>query len=279
MPSYGPQVRRKGNVKFVRAKLGVTKDDDGDAKGKARELLAGDEKDAPARRDPAPFRSLYDGMDALPLQSLANSFVKAAPPRPPPGTIDVDLTLDSSDASSSDDELTVSTPTGIVLPPPRRSPPRPLRRTRALPIHRLLADFSPNEPLVPPIQYGIGSNNIGWKLLQRQGWREGEGLGVVPVAGPGKPIVAPSIKVPIKASEKADRKGLGMAVEASKDGGRTKRNFGKEPVKKKGKRERLREREKAELDLLTRGKGARGMAKDRLRDDRERKAMLGYMNR
>ena len=57
-----------------------------------------------------------------------------------------------------------------------------------------------SQPLVPPLQYGLHSSNIGYTMLQRLGWVENTGLGQ---QEKGR-------KVPIKALEKFDRKGLGV---------------------------------------------------------------------
>lgn len=102
-------------------------------------------------------------------------------------------------------------------------------------------------------------------MLQKSGWKEGQGLG----------ILEKSIKVPILAILKTDRVGLGMIAA---QGERRKRNDGPILAKKKGKRERRREREIAEEAEAARGKGRTGMARDYHRDERERKAMLNYMN-
>lgn len=55
-------------------------------------------------------------------------------------------------------------------------------------------------PLVPPTHYGVRSSNIGYGMLQRLGWVEDTGLGSSTLGR----------KTPLKASDKHDRKGLGV---------------------------------------------------------------------
>lgn len=57
-----------------------------------------------------------------------------------------------------------------------------------------------DKPLVPPTHYGVRSSNIGYGMLQRLGWVEDTGLGSGQLGR----------KTPLKASEKFDRKGLGV---------------------------------------------------------------------
>lgn len=57
-----------------------------------------------------------------------------------------------------------------------------------------------NEPLVPPTHYGVRSSNVGYGMLQRLGWIEDTGLGTSQIGR----------KTPLKASDKHDRKGLGV---------------------------------------------------------------------
>ena len=222
--SYGPRTRRRGNVRFVPARGLVAE------KGKGR---ATDE-------DKGAFvRGLYE------------SIVSATPPPPPAPrararTPDVDLTLDSD----SDDEVIILNPL-TRLPYPRPRPARP----RA--IHDLLADSTPSSPLLPPIQYALKPSNIGWRLLARQGWVEGQPLGPLDEKGEGG-----GLKVPLKGSEKFDRAGLG-------GGGRGERRESPRETE-----ERRREEERG-----LREKGSAGMEKKRRKEEGERKALLAYMNR
>lgn len=57
-----------------------------------------------------------------------------------------------------------------------------------------------DKALVPPTHYGVRSSNIGYGMLQRLGWTEDTGLGS---SQEGR-------KAPLKASDKHDRKGLGV---------------------------------------------------------------------
>lgn len=57
-----------------------------------------------------------------------------------------------------------------------------------------------DKPLVPPTHYGVRSSNVGYGMLQRLGWTEDTGLGS---SQTGR-------KAPLKASDKHDRKGLGV---------------------------------------------------------------------
>lgn len=57
-----------------------------------------------------------------------------------------------------------------------------------------------SKPLIPPTHYGVRSSNIGYGMLQRLGWEEEKGLGSSELGR----------KTPLKASDKHDRKGLGV---------------------------------------------------------------------
>lgn len=57
------------------------------------------------------------------------------------------------------------------------------------------------EPVEQPVKYGIGKANIGYKLLERAGWSEGQGLG----AG------NQGMQEPLKAEAHKGRRGLGAA--------------------------------------------------------------------
>ncbi|GJN92762.1 hypothetical protein Rhopal_005800-T1 [Rhodotorula paludigena] len=121
-------------------------------------------------------------------------------------------------------------------------------------------------PFVPPTHYALKPDNPGWRILQRQGWREGGVLGAVPAPGSG---AAPrGLKVPLRAKEKFDRRGLGGEERAGARVGKVERR-----------RERERVREGEERERERRGRGARGMERVQKREERERKAMIAYMNR
>ena len=247
--SYGPTLKRRGNVRFVRAKLGggdVVGDGEdegqrkGKGKGRARDTLVEKGEDV---------RDLYESIVGV-RAPLATPPAPAQSFRPTP---DVDLTLDS-DSDSDDDLLIVDPLTGHAAPPPR---PRPRPRLRASALVELLLP-STASPLVPPISYGIKSNSIGWKMLAKQGWKEGEGLGPVDAEGRG-------LMVPLKASNKQDKKGLGV-TKKSQDVSR----------KKAREREEIRNREgrKRELDA----RGGKVAARRARRDGDERKELLAYLN-
>ncbi|KAK9896775.1 hypothetical protein P389DRAFT_83993 [Cystobasidium minutum MCA 4210] len=57
-----------------------------------------------------------------------------------------------------------------------------------------------SKPLIPPTYYGVRSSNVGYGMLQRLGWAEDRGLGSSELGR----------KTPLKASDKHDRKGLGV---------------------------------------------------------------------
>ena len=69
-------------------------------------------------------------------------------------------------------------------------------------LHQLSKDpsFTGKTPLVPPTSYGIRSSNLGYGMLQRLGWAEDTGLGTSMLGR----------KTPIRATEKFDRKGVGV---------------------------------------------------------------------
>jgi hypothetical protein len=142
--SYGPTLKRRGNVRFVRSKLGggVSAADGGD-KGKGREV------------DTAPkgemVRGLYESIVGVSNGAGPTTPRPPAPARPrrPP---DVDLTLESD--SDSDDDIISIDPT-TSLPYPKPPPPRIRRRRAPIPaIHELLQPPSAT-PLVPQVSYGL----------------------------------------------------------------------------------------------------------------------------
>lgn len=73
-------------------------------------------------------------------------------------------------------------------------------------------------PLIPPTHYAVRSSNVGYSMLQKLGWTEDKGLGSSQLGR----------KTPLKASEKFDRKGVGVdskrkAAEAEMEGKIVKR--------------------------------------------------------
>lgn len=68
-------------------------------------------------------------------------------------------------------------------------------------LHQLSKNSAKDDkPLVPPTHYGVKSSNVGYGMLQRLGWTEDTGLGSTQAGR----------KAPLKASDKHDRKGLGV---------------------------------------------------------------------
>ena len=138
---------------------------------------------------------------------------------------------------------------------------------------------------MPPTQYAIKPDSPGWRLLARQGWREGLPLGPVPAvvsaaaasssSTSGGDAAAGRLKVPLRAVEKHDRSGIGVA-KAPQD-----RAVVGALNSESARRERERERKrKAEQEAKARrGKGERGMERQRKQEERERKAWIAYMNR
>lgn len=274
LPSYGPQLKRKGNIRFIKARGDVQSKGNGNS---------GEEHTKPKR-------SLYDDLapplDVIPRITVQTPIASTSRARLPSSvTPDLDLTLSSSDESDdSDDDLTFYDPR-TSLPLPRVPLPRvtlsPVRRPhKSLPksISDLLSDFTPQQaPVIVPTQYGIGANTIGWRMLARQGWREGEGLGrgagsfVLDDEGglvkAAKDRAVEGIKVPIQAVERMHRSGLGI-VQNSTKGYRARDNGVK--LKKKGKRERGREREKQEALKV--------VQKRAVVERRDRKELLAYLN-
>jgi len=256
---YGPQLKRQGNVRFVKAKglgLEAFEGTTGSDKGKQRATGA---EEAPKDKGNT-VRGLYESIVGLQPTPAATPTPprRATPPAP-----DVDLTLDSGD--DSDDELIVLDPaTGLRAPlPPRIKRLRPKRRPSSA-IHDLLPTDLTN-PHVPPVHYGIKPSNIGWRMLAKQGWVEGQCLG--PAEGEEREGTVKRLKVPLQGVEKFDRRGLGG------DGG-------KDQGPKKTREEREEERKRQQrIEKERRGRGTRGMTKQHEREGRERKEMIAYMNR
>ncbi|ORY77270.1 hypothetical protein BCR35DRAFT_305578 [Leucosporidium creatinivorum] len=246
--AYGPQLRRKGNVRFVKAK-GLGAVDAGDKGGKGKERDVGAE-DAPKDKGNS-VRGLYESIVGLQPTPAATPTPPRRPTPPPP---DVDLTLDSGE--DSDDDLIVLDPaTGLPAPPPPRIKRlRPKRRPPSA-IHDLLpADLT--NPHVPPIHYGIKPSNIGWRMLAKQGWVEGQCLG--PAEAEEREGTVKRLKVPLQGVEKWWE--------------------GQGPKKTREEREEERRRQER-IEKERRGRGSRGMTKQHEREGRERKEMIAYMNR
>ncbi|GAA6004109.1 hypothetical protein JCM10207_002430 [Rhodosporidiobolus poonsookiae] len=200
------------------------------------------------------------------------------------------------EAKSDDDDLVVLDPsTGLPVPslrpfspaPPSFSlrPPPLSSRPAPLKIHELLPPPSA-APHAPPLQYALRPDNPGWRMLARQGWTEGRGLGpdrgTLPGSGEagepgeregGEGDGGPggALKVPLRAVEKHDRLGLGAAGTTKAEQRRLT------PLEREAARAAREAKEREERER--RGKGARGMERVRRREERERKAWIGYMNR
>lgn len=169
--SYGPTTRRRGNVKFVRAKL-TSKESNGDKTV----------RDKVVNKDGTSVKKVYEGI----IRSASMGTIRGKRARRPPIPIDVDLTLESSG-----DEITVLDPlTRLPYPPPTR----PFRIHQLLPLDTAIA-------LIPPVNYHLKSFSRGFRMLQQLGWKEGDSLGAPEMGG---------IKVPLKGELKLDRGGLGL---------------------------------------------------------------------
>ncbi|GAA5912242.1 hypothetical protein JCM6882_005205 [Rhodosporidiobolus microsporus] len=199
---------------------------------------------------------------------------------------------------------TSSLPTASSPPPPRSfsfNPPPPSSRVRPLLIHQLLPSPAAAPPSLPT-HYALKPDNPGWRMLQRQGWKEGAALGpnAAPVPPPSTasstassssaapssaPITAAAssssnftapqqprgLLVPLRPTPKNDRLGLGSAG-TTKDALRRLTPLERERERKKRELEERRERER-------RGKGTRGMERVKKKENAERKAFIAYMNR
>lgn len=222
---------------------------------------------------------------------------------------DDDGSADEDD--DDDDDLVVIDPlTGLAEE--RRDPLQNTalrKRVQPLFIHQLLprassssldsaatgAGRGPLKPFVPPTQYAIKPDSPGWRLLARQGWREGLPLGPVPAvvsgaafsnhgdaqdgacSGDAAATTAGRLKVPLRAVEKHDRSGIGVA-RAPQD--RVVVGALNSEQARRAREERERERRRAEQEARQRrGKGERGMERQRKKEERERKAWIAYMNR
>ncbi|GAA5977287.1 hypothetical protein JCM10908_004925 [Rhodotorula pacifica] len=163
------------------------------------------------------------------------------------------------------------------------------RRLQPLLIHQLLphatddgngdGNGAPLKPFVPPTQYAIKPDSPGWRLLARQGWREGLPLGPIvatPADGGEGGDAAGRLKVPLRAVEKRDRSGIGL----SRPEDRIVVGALNSDYARRAREEKERERRRAEKEAKERrGKGERGMERQRKKEERERKAWIAYMNR
>ncbi|GAA5889180.1 hypothetical protein JCM8208_007794 [Rhodotorula glutinis] len=194
---------------------------------------------------------------------------------------------DGRDGQDDDDLIVLDPLTGLPEARSTAAAPRP-RRPQPLLIHELLpptsssastASAAPAPPArslaghvpLPPStpQYGIKPDNPGFRMLVRQGWREGAALG--PAAAPGEP--SRGLIVPLRAKEKFDRAGLGGGLVGS---GEERRMTGRERDERRKERERgERERKKGPGGA----RGARGMERAAKEEERRRKALIAYMNR
>lgn len=213
----------------------------------------------------------------------------------------------SADEDVDDDVVVIDPLTGLAEE--RRDPRQNTavrKRVQPLFIHQLLprassssdsdaAAGAPLKPFVPPTQYAIKPDSPGWRLLARQGWREGLPLGPVPavVAAAssssdtldGSPsgdaaaaATAGRLKVPLRAVEKHDRSGIGVA-RAPHDRVVVGALNSEHARRAREERERERRRAEQEAAMARRGKGERGMERQRKKEERERKAWIAYMNR
>ncbi|GAA5934520.1 uncharacterized protein JCM15063_004600 [Sporobolomyces koalae] len=297
---YGPTTYRKGPLRFVPARegggfLGGHHDEhaiqakvEGKGKLKAEDqdcFIVEDEPEVPFKKimlSGNAVKGLYAQIvgirpDRDPAAGRPNRQVvpeqlqEEGKPELPP---EADLVLSSDPESESelpneatlddlDDDIIIIDP--IVNLPGGRSAgqdptPVSLRKPKNLQprlIHELLSDTQ-DAALVPPTYYALPETNLGYRLLAKQGWKAGETLG--PAGNRG-------LKVPLRAVEKFDRKGLGRDSDSKE-------------------REKLtpkeREQERARLareEVDERGKGSRGIAKKQKLENAERKAWISYMNR
>jgi hypothetical protein len=184
------------------------------------------------------------------------------PPAPPPAqspkhSVDVDLTGESSN-DEEDDLVIIEEDSGL----PAQRQPSAVTRDKQLGIHDLLpSDLS--TPREIPVQYGV--RGVGYQMIKRLGWVEGQALGKPEAKGSESAHAQKRLKVPLKASDKFDRTGIGIV---SKDGNPklTRRELEKE-------RQRL-----ATIERDKRGRGSRGMEKQKVKEKQERAALMYYMN-
>jgi len=296
---YGPTTYRKGKVRFVPGGLlgGEEALEIKQEKGKGKAIDQDEVKDEEEEEEkPRPQKRRLEGNEVKglyasivgirrPVPSTSSSTIAtpARSPSPPERKpklpspsipslssqfkeADIVLSSDSEPESPSpaddpdDDDIIIVDPLTNLpearLPLP---PSLPSKKPRLKPrlIHELLGPS--NDPiLIPPTQYGLHETNFGYRLLSKQGWKEGNTLGK-----------QGGLKVPLKAREKFDRKGLGL------EEGKNKKAQWK--MTQKEKEEERRKMELEERDK--RGRGTRGMARKVRIENAERKAWIAYMNR
>ncbi|KAM0751120.1 hypothetical protein T439DRAFT_325273 [Meredithblackwellia eburnea MCA 4105] len=269
--SFGPTLKRRGNVKFVREGAGL-----GAGKGKGRAVDAEEQVD----RSGGGVRGFYEALVGTSSGSVTPTSRNATPPLPIASTSSVTAAIDLTQADDTSDEeeaeMIIMNPiTRLPLPPPSKLPKR--KRAKPTPLH-LLINPPEAKAVVPPISYAIKQTNVGYKMLERQGWKIGEGLGVAPgltasdevpreAEGTDGNKIRRGLLVPIKASEKFDRRGIGLDKEK---GAELKRK--REQLEE----DRRRKREDELKSALMKGRERRALAK---LEQRERKDMIAYMNR
>lgn len=248
---YGPRTRRRGPMLFVKAKAAEIGSETTAIKTEGA-LLEGKDKGAA-------IKSMYEELVGLRKKSEESS--PPPPAQPVEGVIvDVDLTGEDSDSDDADDDNVNEDDVVIIeddsgLPAQRR--PTIKSRQQQLGIHHLL----PSDLTTPrdiPIQYGV--KGVGYQMIKRLGWIEGQPLGKTDPS-------QKRLKVPLKASDKFDRTGLGVV---NKDG---KKRSGQTRQQLEADRKRL-----ALLERDKRGRGSAGIAKQKAKEKRERAALMYYMN-
>ncbi|GAA5971228.1 hypothetical protein JCM3765_007145 [Sporobolomyces pararoseus] len=297
---YGPTTYRKGKVRFVpggllggeeeEPQIGV-KQEKGKGKATDQHYVKEDEEALVAKPQRKvemsgnAVKGLYAsivGLRSTPSTSTSSATTPRRSPSPhldrkpqfsPPSkptlsssTTEEDIVLSSDSepeppspeenpSDSEDDDVIIldpltNLPESRILPPPRKKP-----RLKPRLIHELLGD-STDPVLVPPTHYALPETNFGYRLLSKQGWKEGATLGK-----------QGGLKVPLKAIEKFDRKGLGLEEK-------------KKAQWKLTAKEKEDERRRVELEERDkRGRGSRGMARKIRMENAERKAWIAYMNR
>ncbi|KAK4050343.1 hypothetical protein OIO90_005136 [Microbotryomycetes sp. JL221] len=283
---YGPTLRRRGNVAFVKAQ-GLSASSGNSSATKVLHSVG--------HSRGVHVKGLYESIVGTPTP----------PPQPAPKPtqapqikIDVDLTADEHDEDESSGEsvesdaevIIVDSQTGQQLPYRDSRPTTTAVRRSIVPANvfatqttstqsrvpaRAIHEMLPKvlTPLKLPPNYHLRPNNVGWQLLSKQGWQEGDGLGV-PEAKPENDAsdeerkMSKRLKVPLRGIEKHDRRGLGLDPTKTATGARKTRA----ELEAELKRIALIERDR-------RGKGERGMAMKKKKEMQEHKAMMSYMNR
>ena len=297
---YGPTTYRKGKVRFVPGGLLGGQEEEprvdvkrekGKAKARDQDTIKEDEEEPVAKRQRKvemsgnAVKGLYAsivGLGSTPSTSTSSATTPRRSPSPhldrkpkrsspslpslSCAIVEPDIVLSSdsepeppspqeNSPDSEDDDVIILDP--LTNLPEHRIPSPPRKKPRLKPrlIHELLGDS--NDPvLVPPTHYSLPETNFGYRLLSKQGWKEGATLGR-----------QGGLKVPLKAIEKFDRKGLGLEEK-------------KKAQWKLTAKEKEDERRRLELEERDkRGRGSRGMARKLRLENAERKAWIAYMNR